>query len=106
MIKNILYRLIWSKNMTKAPKDIPILVKINSLSELDCPDCTNTGLCIYHGHAYDCGQIDADYCVAVWGGGWDDRTYFESNGGSMPDWWFLYDGVFETAVNPVAWKLI
>jgi len=44
-------------------------------------------------------------CVAVWGG---EYTSDESGDGwgpftSIPDWWFLDDGYFETPLSPTHW---
>ena len=56
--------------------------------------------CEIEGHAAD------GFHTAIFGGGFDDRSYYEPNGGYMPDWWFINNGgnEFELPCNPTHWK--
>lgn len=61
---------------------------------------------IYGGHSNDCGHVKNGVHVVQWGGGFDDRNYFEPDAAWMPDWWFLYGSDFELPANPTHWMPI
>lgn len=97
----------WNYDISLAPKDRPILAKINSDHELCAGGtCDTNRLCIFHSWSDCLGCVKSDYAVLVFGGEFDDNTYFEPNMGSMPSWWFLEDENLETVANPIAWKYI
>lgn len=101
------YRLFWNTNMSKAPKDRPIIARLEPFLDKECPNCSGTSsLCLYHAHAEGMDFDRSDISIIQWGGGFDDRSYEYPNEGYLPDWWFRADGDYETAANPIAWKYI
>jgi hypothetical protein len=56
--------------------------------------------CEFESHAAD------GVHTAIYGGGFDDRSYDEPNGANMPDWWFINGGNdgYEIPCNPTHWK--
>lgn len=88
--------------MPTAPTNCPIVAYCKHDAD---PGPDETGrLSLYMGHAEGLSHVEDGWHVLVWGGAWDDRTH-EYDGGWMPDWWFLSDGNFETAANPIGWLL-
>lgn len=94
----------WNRDMSRAPKDKPILALCCDECESDvCGYHTGNGtsLCLYHGHAKGLSKVSDGPHVLEWGGSWSDT--WEDGGGYMPDWWFLCGSEFEIAANPIAW---
>ena len=83
-----------------APRDgTPIVGYCNHEAD---PYWIGDGLTLYGGHAEGLSHAVDGPNVVVWGGAWDDSTH-EYQGGSMPDWWFVYGSDFEVAANPTHW---
>lgn len=82
-----------------APKDRPIL----GLCRHDADPYFLEGgrrLTAYGAHVEVMSRVEDGPHVLVWGGELD------CDDGYIPEWWFLNDGNFETAANPVAWMPI
>lgn len=95
--------------METAPKDRPILAWCDDECRSDrCGYHTGEGtsLCLYHGHADGLSSAGTGWRIVEWGGAWDDSTWEDPNGGSMPDWWFRAGSEFEEAANPVFWMTL
>lgn len=87
----------WRYDMENAPKKSP-----KGKILLICHDPLSPHK-VYVEHAETFGSPEFNgvgVFQAVWGGEWNH------NGHSLPKWWFLDDGRFETALNPTAFKLI
>ena len=69
------------------------------------------GFCVHEDKTtdgiYECHSVELGVCegmvVIQFGGGWDDRSWEDSSGGHIPDWWFRADGDYETVANPKNW---
>ena len=71
---------------------------------------TNCPIVAYCKHSADPGpdaeslsHVEDGWHVLVWGGAWDDRSLEDPGAGWLPDWWFVNDGTFEVAANPIGW---
>lgn len=87
------------KPIKTAPKDCPILGWCNHASAQNLEEDYS----LYAAHQLLGMSYVADGPnVLIWGGAWDDSIW-ETPGGSLPDWWFLYGSDFEIAANPTHW---
>lgn len=86
-----------------APKDgTPILAYCNhEADEYVLPG--GRVLTLYAGHYEGLSHAPTGIHIVEFGGGWDERTYFEPNAGFLPDWWFVVGSEFEVAANPTHW---
>lgn len=94
--------------MDAAPKDgTPILVAYDHDADPFVEDTATGRLTTYGAHCESgAGHMPGTgYCVAVWGGNYEEDVSGEGWGPwvYIPDYWFLHDGNMETTVNPVAW---
>lgn len=89
-----------------APKDKPILAWCDHEADPYVDDEKSGRLTIYGAHAEGLSHADTGLHILVWGGGYDDRSYFEPNGGNLPDWWFVAGSEFECAANPTHWMAL
>lgn len=89
--------------MDTAPKDRPILVLHDHEADTYVDPNDGNRLSLYAAHYEGLSHVGGKcFCVAVWGGGFDESTY-EYPGASLPDWWFQDGSEHEVAVNPVGW---
>jgi hypothetical protein len=102
-LKAELVRKGWQP-IESATKDKPILGWC--VHEADPYFRENGDLTLYGAHVEGLSHVEDGPHVLVWGGGFDDRSYEEPNGGWLPDWWFRSDSDFEIAANPTHWKPI
>ena len=95
---NIRAEYEWNYNMDEAPKALSSTNEFLLL--LHDPSKPHT---IYKRHAkiFGCPEFNGKGVFqAVWGGAW------ERNDEKLPEWWFVDDERFETALSPIAWKRI
>lgn len=90
--------------MESAPKDGTPIIGFCVHGADPYYDESSDRLTLYAAHVEGLSHVEDGPHVLVWGGGWDDRTYENSEGGYLPDWWFQYGSEFEVAANPVLWK--
>ena len=89
------------KPMSTAPTNCPIVAYCKHGADPG-PD-ENGRLSLYMGHAEGLSRVEDGWHVLVWGGAWDDRSLEDPGAGWLPDWWFVNDGTFEVAANPIGW---
>ena len=85
-----------------APKDVPILAYCNHEVDVGL-EANGRTMTLYAAHWDGLSHCSTGVHIVEWGGGWDDRTYEDSSGGHLPDWWFVAGSEFEVAANPTHW---
>lgn len=93
--------------MSTAPKTGKILAWCDDESDDTWETIKHTHqLSLYKAHCegFSCAEDGPN--VIQWGGGWDDRSYFEPDAGWLSDWWFLVGSDFEVVANPIVWMPI
>lgn len=55
----------------------------------------------YLAHAEGLGRVDDGYHVLVFGGEYSENDWESGIKFTIPAWWFLNDGYFETPGNPI-----
>lgn len=92
---------MWNK-METAPKDKPILAWcVHSPSAVY--DNENECLTTYGAHNEGLCHVKDGLNIICWGGGYCEDDWESSIHFTIPDWWFLNDGCYETVANPVLW---
>ena len=94
--------VVWQPIET-APKDEPIIAYCNHEADPHHTDEPGGCLTLYAAHYEGLSHCETGVYIVEWGGAWDDRTYEDSSGGFMPDWWFVAGSEFEVAANPTHW---
>lgn len=93
------------RDISTAPKDgKPILAWCDHEADPYCEDEKTGRLTLYGAHAEGMSYAPTGQHIVVWGGGFDDRSYFDPNGAHLPDWWFVAGSEFEQAANPTHWQ--
>jgi hypothetical protein len=97
-----IYSAGW-RDIASAPKNTPILAYCNHEADSYVADTELSTLTLYAAHAEGLSHAETGIHIVEWGGAFDDRTWEDTSGAHMPDWWFVVGSEFEKAANPTHW---